>query len=169
MRTMHVLGNISPTMTGARRASDILAALAPPPAEEATPPKALAKLEPPKTEMRQSPGAAALGLAPGLVGAAVGAVMWSDHRVLGALAGHALASNAYPIVKGDSVERTRALCGLGVEAAGIGGALLWENHPVLGWGLGVIAGSIATSFVPNSGARDAWDNIKARMKAATGK
>jgi hypothetical protein len=161
MSYTHVLGNIAPSLNGARRASDILAALAPPPQEST--PKALAKLEP-KPQVRESAAHAALGLAPGLVGAAIGAVAWKNHRVLGALAGHALASNVYPIVRGGPAERTRALCGLGVEAAGIGGALLYPAHPVVGWLGGVVVGAVVTSFVPGSGAQEAWEKIKAGIK-----
>lgn len=145
-----LLGNISPTAQGARRAADIVAALAPPDENKT----ALVKKE--QTTAAKS---AALSMVPGVVGAGVGALVWGEHRVLGALAGHAVASNALPLLRGGAA-RKRALCRLAVEGAGVVGALVFEKHPVIGWVAGIAAGVAVTAFVDGSPTRELWNKLQ---------
>lgn len=153
-----ILGAVSPTARGAGRAYDIVAALSPPakPEGDST---ALARVVP-KEEPHESPWRVALGLAPGLVGGAVGAFVWKRHRVLGFLTGHALSSNALPIFHG-GMERTEALHRLGIEGAGVGGALLGGAHPVWGWFAGTAVGLAASAMLPGSPVKGAWERAKA--------
>lgn len=151
-RYVEVLGASSPTIGGARRAADIFAALAPP---AAGPHKALVKTEPPHESVTEI----AKDLAPGIGVAAAGAYAWKKHRVLGALLGHAVGSNAYKFYKGD---KTHAWTQLAVEVVGVLGALKWKKHPVLGWGAGIVAGTLATSFVPGSASQDALSRFRKR-------
>jgi hypothetical protein len=114
-----------------------------------------------KAEPKADVKKVALALVPGVIGAGVGALVWKDHRLLGALAGHAVASTAVPIWRGGA-ERKRGLCQLGIEGAGVVGALLWEKHPVVGWLGGVTAGALVTAFVPGSPAQKAYKDLKTK-------
>ena len=154
MHYSEILGNVSPTIMGAARAADVVAALAPPPAAEGT--TAMVKKEEPAPTMTQ----AVVGVTPGVLGAVAGAFMWRKHWVLGGLAGHALASNAMPMWRGGK-ERKRAFYNLAVEGTGIAGALYFKKHPVVGWLGGILAGSVATSFFSDS---PAAESRKAVMK-----
>lgn len=146
-----LLGEVSATAQGGRRVADIVAALTPPPSDGTT---AIAKAEAPPSTSR-----AVLSIVPGAIGAGAGALLWSRHRVLGAVAGHAVATTAVPILRGGP-DRRRALCQLGVEGAAIAGSLLWDEHPVLGFGLGALGGVVATAFVPGSAANDLWKRVQ---------
>jgi hypothetical protein len=143
-RYTKMLGGVSPSTSAGKRAADIVAALAPPPRDGA--PDALARLE---REQQPALNASAMSLLPWVGGGAVGAYLWKDHRVLGFLAGGALASTVGPIYKGGP-ERRRALARLGIDAAGILGSLKFQKHPILGWIGGVLAGSIVASLVPGT-------------------
>ena len=139
---------VSPTASGAKKAADIVAALAPPSSKS--------------TAMVAAGGSSLVGeakkMAPGLAGAGVGYFAWKKHPVLGILAGHAVGSNAMELATGD---RKKALCNLAVEGAGIYGALKYgkgrTGRSVLGYVAGAVAGAVATYFVPGSPARDAYD------------
>jgi hypothetical protein len=130
-----VLGSMNPSTHGVRQVADIVAAMAPPsPGSTALVP----------TGPQSSTKSKALAILPGAGGAVVGAYWWKKHRVLGALVGHALGSNAKPLYDGD---RKHALCQMGAEGAAVAGSLYWKKHPILGWIAGGLAGSVALSFV----------------------
>lgn len=73
-----------------------------------------------------------------LVGAVVGALLWRDHRVLGALAGASVGRNAPALIKGD--QRRMAVCNLGITGAATIGALTLRRNPVVGFVLGWLGG-----------------------------
>lgn len=148
------------TAKTARHAADIVAAMAPP-ARPAANPDAEA-LVPAAHEATPSVGKSLKAMAPGLAGAAAGALLWKKHRVLGLLAGHALASNAVPLYKSSGKERTTILCRLATEGAGIGGALLWKDHRILGWIGGMLTGFVASSFVSGTPMNDEIQAFKRR-------
>lgn len=130
----------SPTIMGLNQVADIVAAVTPP---AGTPP--VAQVSQPSLVSKVS------RFAPGLAGAGAGGYAWKKHRVLGALLGHAVVQSGYDYMKG---RKREALCQLAVEGAGVGGALYYKKHPVLGWLGGVVAGAVATYFVPGSPVRN---------------
>ncbi len=146
MSYMTVLGAASPS---AKSASEIIQALVPPkrtgePAVEGAPA--------PKPEVALSERAThlAVDLAPGVAGGLAGAYAWKKHRVLGFLAGHAVASNVMPIVRNKDGERKDALHMLGVEGSGVVGALMNKRSPALGWVVGTAVGIAASSVFSDS-------------------
>lgn len=149
-----ILGSISPTARGVGRGASIVAALMPP-AKAAD--GAIVKAE------RESASSAVLKFVPGLAGAGVGALVWKKHRVLGALLGHAVVGNVLPIVRGGA-DRKRAMCQLGVEGAGIAGSLLWDEHPIFGWGAGILAGAAVTAFIKGSPTNELWKKWSSEIK-----
>lgn len=156
-RHVEKLAEVSSTARGAKRVADIVSALTPPPHTQASSdfvagddaPAAPASAAVVKVEQKPSVDKVAFALAPGFVGAGIGALVWKQHRVLGALVGHAVGDNVYSLVRAEGFERRQAICQLGVEGAGIVGALVWKNHPIFGWLLGVGAGA-AASMIPGS-------------------
>jgi hypothetical protein len=146
---VEVFGAVSPSVNGAKRATDIVAALAPPSGSHALVP----------ARRNTILGAEVSGMLPGVVGAVAGALVWKRHPVLGVLAGHAIGANAKELLSGD---RKKAMCHVAVEGAGILGALKYKKHPVLGWVGGTVAGAVATSFVSGSPASEAWKKLKGR-------
>lgn len=148
---MEMLGQVSPSMGGARRVRDMVAALTPPATGGAA---ALMKQDQP----RPSAADAALGMVPGLVGGGLGALAWKRHRVLGFLAGHAVGSVVRPLVTGKG--RMQAFTQVGVDAAVIGGALLWKKHPFWGGVIGLLAGATVAGFVKDSASRDIFNKWK---------
>jgi hypothetical protein len=170
-----ILGDASPTVRSGQRVAEIVAALAPPVRSDDvdgdTPPApattALVKIEP-----KSEPIGPLMPFVPGLIGGAVGAVAWKKHRVLGFLAGHAVAASAIPIARGYGDERRRALFQLGIEGAGIGGALLLKKHanlnPALGWAVGILGGVAVTALIPGSPANEGVKQIRANAKKPGG-
>ena len=148
-----VLGNISTTAGGAKRAADIVAALAPP----APSSSALVKNEAPN----ESAKSLAFKWAPGIAAAGVGALMWKRHRFLGAVVGHAVASTALPIYRGGA-ERKQALCQLGVEGAAVAGSLMLPKHPIVGFVAGSLAGAAVTAFIPGSPTNQLWHKLTSK-------
>lgn len=150
---MHALGSLSPSLSGAARASDIVAALAPPVRSGSS---TAALVKPPE---EKSVGPIVASLVPGVIGAGVGAVVFrGKHPWLGGLTGFALASTAHPIVTGRG--RRRAMFQLGVEGAGIAGSLAWKKHPFWGWVAGIAGGVVATAMFDGSPARELYDKWK---------
>ncbi|MDO8681567.1 MAG: hypothetical protein Q7R30_23885 [Acidobacteriota bacterium] len=76
-----------------------------------------------------------------LVGAAAGAYLWNEHRVLGALGGYSLARNAPALLRPN--ERRFAMCNMGVTGAGIAGSLVFKNYPTVGFLIGWAGASLA--------------------------
>lgn len=158
---MEQLGEISSSAKTAKQAADIVAAMAPPPVDSIQGAGDTVAVTKP-AESSPSVGKSIAGLAPGVAGGALGAVVWKKHRVLGFLAGHAVGANAKALYSGD---RTGAMCRVAIEGSGVAGALLLKKrmHPVFGWMLGVAAGAVATSFVKNSpmkhGLKGLWEMI----------
>lgn len=148
-----MVGAVSPTARGSKRAFDIIAAMTPPPRPE--PSTAIEKASP------SSAKKVAMELAPGLLGGAVVATAWSEHRVLGFLLGLALGDSAYDLYKGS---KRRALCNVAVAASGVVGSLVAHEHlkwhPALGWLAGEAAGAVATAFVPGSPVQAQWAKLK---------
>jgi hypothetical protein len=153
MGYVRILGDISPTARGANRAADIVAALAPPKAKNALVPAG-----------QQAPTfkKAAMAIVPGVVGAVAGAMLWKRHRILGAVAGHAVVSTAMPIYHGGD-GRVRALWQLGIEGAGIASSLHFKRHPFLGWLGGTVGAAGVAALVPNSPAREGYYRLRAHM------
>lgn len=150
-----MLGAISPSAMGVRHAADVVAALTPPTRSGTE----IAKADEPTPSVSRS----VLALVPGVLGAGVGALTWKKHRVLGAVAGHAVASTALPIIRGGA-DRKRALCQLGVEGAAVVGSLMWEEHPILGFCAGLLTGAAASALVPGSAANDMWRKWRKESK-----
>lgn len=171
-RYTDVLGSVSASAKSAAHAAEIVAALAPPPVKldvaggEDTAHAAMVAAKPAPSS---SVVGSAFALAPGLIGGGVGAYAWKEHRVLGFLAGHAIAQNARPILRGSDAERRNAYCLLGVEGAGIAGAMLLKKymHPVFGWMLGTLAGVAASSFVPGSPVNNEYAKLTAKTEPVT--
>lgn len=167
-----ILGESSPTIRSGKRVAEIVAALAPPTRAEgdgepsSTPGAAIVKVEPKGEPI----GPMVAPFVPGFIGGAVGAVTWKEHRVLGFLAGHAIAANAIPITRGYGDERRRALYQLGIEGAGIGGALLLKKHmhPVFGWAVGILGGVAVTALIQGSPANEGFKKIRANANKPGG-
>lgn len=166
-RYVDVLGSASHSFHGAKRATEIVAALAPPPRSDLTIGAAAAVA---KKDDSDSAGKIALELTPGVVAGAAGAFAWKSHRVLGFLAGHAIGASAVPFLRNEGNDRRAALCQLGVEGAGVAGALYFgrKSTPkaILGWVGGLIAGAVATSFVQGSPMNVAYNKAKASEEKA---
>jgi len=173
------LGEISSSMKGAQRASDLVAALLPPPAPShvlgaeapaAAPTAALVPGTPAAAVVKVGPslGKAAIAFAPTLVGGAAGALAWKNHRILGFLAGQSLAYNGAALLKGDADQKKEAVYQLAVEGSGIAGALYLKKHmhPVFGWLVGIAAGTVATSLLPGTPARRQLGKISDYVKDA---
>lgn len=143
-----LLGEVSVTAGGGKKVADIFQALVPPEGTAVT----IAHAGGVGSQAATS-RSAMRALLPGAVGAAVGAVVWSDHRVLGAVAGHALAVTAPGLLKGGHPRRT-AVFRLGVEASAITGALLWPEHPVLGFGAGLGVATLVSALIGRSPANE---------------
>lgn len=145
------LSDISPTILGVHRAADIVAALAPPaagttaivPAAPAVPQESVVKK--------------VLRFAPGAAGAAAGFAAWKNHRILGAVAGHALVNSGWEFYKGD---KKKALCNAAVEGTGIAGAMFFHKSPVIGFVGGALAAAVATYFVPGSPVRQQVERFR---------
>lgn len=137
---------------------DIAAALVPPAVKAGAPAMVVSPKEPMSDKLKK--------FAPHAVGLAAGAFFWKKHRILGALAGHALVNSAYEYYKGD---KKKAMCDLAVEGAGVAGALyhkklpLAGKSPVIGWAMGIVAGSVGTYFVDGSPAKEHFQWLKARI------
>lgn len=155
---MHILGSAAPSLGTAVRAGDIVAALAPPANSPGA--TAITKAPPHKSALEVAKEVAKDEAFPVLVGGGAGWLLFrkSGHPILGALAGHAVASVARPLITGK--DRKRALCQLAVEGAGVVGALVWKKHPVLGWVLGLGAGFVATALVKDSAAHEMFQKWK---------
>lgn len=149
---MEALGELSSAAKSAQHAAQIVAAMTPPPVVGAEMVSSASPAAVVPAAPRPSMGRAIVGLAPGVVAGGVGAVMWGNHRVLGFLTGHALGSNAGAVLRGVGQERRDGMCRLGVEGAGVVGALMLKSklHPIFGWMAGVASGLVATSFVKGS-------------------
>jgi hypothetical protein len=152
---IEIFGAMSPTAGGAKHVADIVAALAPPTRDISV----LGAAGQPAKSAGPGVVATVTDWLPGLVGGGVGYAMWKKHPVLGFLGGHALGQVAGDIYRGDV---RGGLCNLGVEAAGIAGALKWKKHPVFGWLVGVVAGTAAAAMVPGSDQQTWWRKVKAR-------
>jgi hypothetical protein len=150
---MESLGEMSSSARSAGHAANIIAAMTPPPrntsvnGDDST---AIVAARPVSAQPKESVGKSILGLAPGVVAGAAGALSWKSHRVLGFLGGHAIGSNVYPMFRGNEQERKSAMCRLGVEGAGIAGALVWKKHSLFGWLAGIAVGMAAVSLVPGN-------------------
>lgn len=153
---MESLGEISSSANSAKHAANIIAAMTPPPSTSVAGAELVAQ---PKSD-KPSVAKSVLGLAPGVVAGGIGALTWSNHRVLGFLTGHALGSNVYPMFRGNPQERKNAVCRLGIEGAGVAGALMYKRHRVFGWIMGVAAGTAVAAFVPDSPVRSEWKKFK---------
>ena len=143
---------VSPTIMGAQRAADLIAAALTPPV--GSPGAAVAAPKPSIMEKVKP-------FAPGAVGAAAGYYFGKKkhHPIIGALAGHAVANSAYEFYQG---RKTEAFCDLAVEGAGILGALYYKKAPVLkrgnavtGYIGGLLIGAVATYFVDGSPVKQA--------------
>lgn len=145
------LYGISPTARGVGHVSDIILGLAPPAPAGTTAIAPVHTGEPITKKL--------VKFVPHAVGLVAGYSLWKKHRYLGALAGHAAINSGYEFYKGD---KKKALCELAVEGAGIIGALKYSGgrKPVVGWLLGVVAGSIATYFVEGSPVRNAVARLR---------
>lgn len=156
MGDLEIFG-VAPAGAGVKRATDIVAALAPPD-KKADPGTAMvpAKQSPPLS-------AAVKTVVPGAVGAVGGYLVGKRYRhpILGALLGHAVADGAYKMVRGATA--SAVACDVAVEGAGVAGALMWKKHPVVGYLTGVIAGVAGMiAFVPNSPQRIRYDRWKSK-------
>lgn len=152
----YVLGDATPTATGARQVADIVAAMAPPPPGAA----GTVAMRPASSA---SAGRIAMALAPGVAAGTAGAVIWKKHRVLGFLAGHAVGQSGYQFIRGG--DKKKAICNLAVEGAGVVGALkLFKGRkPVYGWLAGVLGGAVVTAFVPGSPANEAYRRLRSKI------
>lgn len=161
---MESLGEMSSSARSAKHAANIVAAMTPPPRVTVSGAGDTTALVPVKaTEPKESVAKSIVGLAPGVVGGGVGAVLWKNHRYLGFAAGHALGSNVYPMFRGTTQEKKSAMCRLGVEGAGIAGALLWKKHSLFGWLAGIAAGMAAVSVVPGNPVLSELKKLKEKL------
>ena len=158
---------VVPTASVVGAAADIVAALAPPPATPGAAGSAAVVVTPkePVFDKMKKFAPRAAGLVGGYV---VAKKFWKGHPVLGALAGNAIVNGAYEKYKG-SADNKKIACDLAVEGAGIMGALYHKklpfakSSPVVGWVLGILAGSAATYFVDGSPAKEQFQWLKARL------
>lgn len=141
-----ILGDVSSTAGGVGRAASVVAALAPP-AKKGE----VAKAAPASGGVVSSVKA----FAPGAIGAVAGLYLWKKHRVLGAVAGHAVGSNAMDLVKGD---RRHAVGQLLVEGGAVMGSLKYGKRPVLGFVGGAVVGAVVSAFVPGTAVNGYYHN-----------
>lgn len=73
-----------------------------------------------------------------VIGAALGGVVWSDHRVLGLIGGASIGRNVPALLKAET--RRAALCNLAQTGTGIAGSLALKSSPVTGFVAGWLAG-----------------------------
>lgn len=133
-----ILGAISPSIASASKIAGVVAALSPPPSDGST----AAVVAQPKTSTAKQ----IFGILPIAAGAAAGAYYWKEHRVLGIMAGGAIANSAAQYYKG---EKKNALYGLAIEAAAITGALRYKS-PVAGYIGGLVAATAVAACIPGS-------------------
>lgn len=142
----------------ARHAADIVAALTPPPRSDAELAGQASALVP--AEKSPPVGESVKALAPSVVGIALGAYLWRNHRFLGALTGLAIGSNVLPLyhARNSKQERTNILSRMGTELAAVAGGVIgnkvWKSHPnwgaVAGAVAGLTAGLVASTFIPGT-------------------
>ena len=89
-------------------------------------------------------------IAPIIAGAVVGMTLYPKHPWLGALGGDAIGGALYPMLRGQGDDRRKALCDLAVEGAAVYGSLKYAKHPIWGYLLGALAGSVAVSPIRGS-------------------
>ncbi len=77
------------------------------------------------------------------IGAAAGAVLWKQHRVLGAVGGASLGRNI-PALFGSM--RRHAMVNMSTTGAGVLGSLLFRNSPIVGFGIGWITANAVVYF-----------------------
>lgn len=144
------LGNISPVFGAAAQATNLVSS--------ALPATGTAVVAPPKPSFTKE----LVKFAPRLGGAAAGAYVWKKHRILGAVIGNAFGQAGYEFYKGN---KTAALCELVVDGAAVFGALKYKGgkSPLVGFVGGLLAGSIATYFVPGSPAKDEFNWLKHKL------
>lgn len=152
-----IFGSIpSNVSSDAKRVGDIVAALTPP--GQARKQDALARQ--PEGE-HGGAVKAALGLLPGVAGAALGMIAFPDHWVLGLLGGYAAGHAAMPVVKGGD-GRKEALLNLAVVGTGIVGSLMWPKHPLVGYLAGGAAGIVASAAIPGTSTNEAARRLLAK-------
>jgi hypothetical protein len=151
------ISNVVPSASILGGVADVAASLAPPPgAGTAKTAMVVSPAEPLTDKLKKYAVPAA-----GIVG---GALLWKKHRVLGAVAGHAV---AYAWAHRD--DKKRVMCDLVVEGAGIAGALYHKKipgakkSPVVGFVMGVAAGLVGTYFVDGSPAKEQFQWLKQRL------
>lgn len=152
MKAMNVLGAVD-SVTGFRksvaRVADVLGADAP-----AAPTTQLVPVADAPVVSRASAAAflAKMGNVPRdvpdglqtLAGAAAGAFLWKEHRILGAIGGASLGRNIPALFVG--AQRGAALRNLSTTAGGIIGSLLIPVHPALGFAAGLVAVGLVHHF-----------------------
>lgn len=79
-----------------------------------------------------------------IAGAAAGAYLWNDHRVLGAIGGGSLGRNLPALMLPD--QRKLAIRNLATTGTGIAGSLAMPRHPVIGFVVGSVVGGAAAYF-----------------------
>jgi len=76
-----------------------------------------------------------------IAGAAAGAILWGEHRVLGGIGGASLGRNVPALFRPH--ERRMAFCNMGVTASGVLGSLMLPQYPKMGFILGWLVGGLA--------------------------
>lgn len=69
-----------------------------------------------------------------VAGAAAGGILWKQHRFLGVIMGGSIGRNGPALMRSD--ERKYAMANLGQTGGGVVGAMMFPNHPVVGFVLG---------------------------------
>ena len=77
-------------------------------------------------------------------GAVAGAVIWREHRVLGAIGGASLGRNIPGIFRG--ADRRDALCNMANTGAAIAGSLIAPSTPIVGFTVGYLIGGAVIYF-----------------------
>ncbi len=85
------------------------------------------------------------GLAGNTVGAIAGWKLWQKHRWLGLFTGAAVGGGTVSLVSGPS--KSHALVTLGSAGAAVGLSKAWRKHPIAGWLIGGLVGSIAGTLI----------------------
>ena len=78
------------------------------------------------------------------IGAAAGAILPRNHRVLGFVGGASLGRNVPALISAG--HRRDALCNMGQTGAAVAGSLLLSGAPIAGFALGYLAGGAAIYF-----------------------
>lgn len=80
-----------------------------------------------------------------VAGAAAGAILWQNHRFLGAIGGSSIGRNLPALILHPE-QRKSALCNMGITGSGVLCSLIAKKAPMVGFAVGWLIGGAAVYF-----------------------